>query len=141
MAWFSMRISPLHGGISLLIKKQRLDVVEHALRMEEVRAVDLADVAAAVDQEHLEHVRQLAARAGDLLTESFHERVKLLRRSRREEVPAQPGVALHQPAPRIAAHHLRRVARRVERQRDEPYLALEAGRGRTGVLQRIQYAA
>src|SRR6267378_599141 len=124
----------------LLFQQQRLDVVEHALRVEEVRAVDLAHVACAIDEEHFEDVRKLAARAGDLLTESFHQRVKLLRRSRREEVPAQPGVALHQPAPRIAAHRLRRVARRVERQRDEAHLAAEAGPVRNGFLQRIEYA-
>src|SRR5262249_16953474 len=39
---------------------QRLDVVQDDLRMEEVRAVDLADESGAVDQEHLEHVRELA---------------------------------------------------------------------------------
>src|SRR5947208_2895126 len=107
--------SPLHGGISWPIKpdptlfqQQRLDVVEHALRVEEVRAVDLADVAPAIDQEHLEHVGQLSSRAGDLLTESFHKRVQLFCRSRREEVPAKPGVALHHAAPRIAAPFTRR---------------------------------
>src|SRR2546422_1498480 len=142
MAWFWMRISPLHGGISLLIKKQRLDVVEHALRMEEVRTVDLADVAAAIDQEHLEHVRQLAARGrnADVLPESLHQRKQLTRGTGGEEIPAQAPITLHYAAPRIAAHRLRRVARRVERQRDEAHLALEAGRGRNGFLQRIEYA-
>jgi len=71
---------PLKAATELLLfQQQRLDVVEHALRVEEVRAVDLAHVACAIDEEHFEHVRQLASRAGDLLTESFHERVKLLR--------------------------------------------------------------
>src|SRR3989475_1355909 len=142
MAWFSLRISPLHGGISLPIKKQRLDVVEHALRMEEVRAVDLAHVPGAVDEEHFQHVRQLAARGrnADVLPESLHQRKQLTRGTGGEEIPAQAPITLHYAAPRIAAHRLRRVARRVERQRDEAHLALEAGRGRNGFLQRIEYA-
>src|SRR5437867_12245455 len=78
--------SPLHGGISWPIKpdlplfqQQRLDVVEHALRMEEVRAVDLADVGAAVDEEHLDHVRQLVSRVAHaaVLPEFLHQREQL----------------------------------------------------------------
>ncbi len=44
------------------LKPERLDIVQYGLRMQERRGVDLADVAGAVDQEHLEHVRELAAR-------------------------------------------------------------------------------
>ena len=41
---------------------ERLDVVEHGARVQEGRGIDLADEAGRIDQEHLEHVRELPAR-------------------------------------------------------------------------------
>src|SRR5262245_13623059 len=56
---------------TLALHEQRVDVVEHRARMEKRGRVDLAHEAGAVDEEHLENVRQLAdagtpARAGGL---------------------------------------------------------------------------
>src|SRR5262245_45929998 len=45
---------------AVCLTPQRLDVVQHRSRMEESRAVDLADESGAIDQEHFEHVRELA---------------------------------------------------------------------------------
>jgi hypothetical protein len=42
-----------------LFHQQRLDVADDRARVEERRGVDLADIAGAVDQEDLEHVREL----------------------------------------------------------------------------------
>src|SRR5262245_3549318 len=44
------------------LQPEGLDVVQHGLRMQERGGVDLADEAGVVDQEHLEHVRELPAR-------------------------------------------------------------------------------
>src|SRR5438067_13597123 len=91
-----------------LFGEQRLDLVQLHLGVQEVRAVDLAHVAAAVDEEHLEHVRELSsiARHAHVLTEALDERHQLARRARSEEIPAQPIALVDRAAAGVLLHYL-----------------------------------
>src|SRR5688572_11405876 len=129
-----------------LLEKQRLDVVQHRARVQEARAVDLAHLARGVDQKHLEDMRELAARLAaravgrrhDVLAEALDERHQLARRACGEEVPAQARSLLHRTTARVVAHHCGCIARRVERQRDEAYLAVQVRRASDLFLERIE---
>src|SRR5262245_44954156 len=109
---------------------QRLDVVEHGARVQEGRVVDLAHEAVGVDQEDLQHVCQLTPRLtaapidGDaqVLAEAVEQRPERARRARGEKVPADAAAVVHQATAGVTAHHSRRVARGIERERDQPDL-------------------
>src|SRR4051812_3019705 len=87
-------------------------------------------------------MRQLAAVAGypHVLAEAFDQRHQLARRARGEEVPAQTVALVERAAAGVILHHLRRIARRIERQRYEANLAVQLLAPGDRVLQRIEYA-
>ena len=113
-----------------------------------VERIDLADEAGRIDQEHLEHVRELAARAAarpvdrpaHVLAEALDQRHQLPGRARGEEVPPDARAVVLHAAAGVAPHHRRRVARGIERQRDQLDLLAQGGPGADRFLQRVEHA-
>src|SRR5919201_6470693 len=87
-------------------------------------------------------MRELASVARDahVLPEAFNERHEIARRARGEEIPAKSIALVDRAAAGVLLHHLRRVARRVEGQRDEAYLAVQLRPRADRLLQRVEHA-
>src|SRR6266704_6855637 len=107
------------------LEQQRLDVVQHDLRLQERGRVDLPDRAAPIDEEDLEHVGKRAGRGGGgvgwhphVLAEAVEKRPELTVRARGQEVPGQPDL-VRRVAAAVGTHDRGRVVVRVEAEAHE----------------------